>query len=204
MRRNQQASILVHRASVAAGPTLYCAGRPQLPAKRTDVLMFRCFVVVLSCGIVTAACDHRSAATPTAPTPPVVATTPTPTPVGFFYGPGYSLQGVALSGVVEETTPAGTRLPIEGARVYCDACGEYGHTGTTTDSNGRYHFSGQIAAGGGMWLTGDGLTPLHVSKDGYQDPPGLPALSRRYQDPSGWREVRVNGDTRFDMLLIRR
>jgi len=199
---SKQASLSIERP-VAAGPTLYCAD-VAFSAKRTDVLMFRCFVVVLSCSIVTAGCDSRRAIIPTAPTPPVVATTPAPAPASFFYGPGYSLQGVSLSGVVQEITSTGTRLPIEGANVYCDACGAFGHMWTTTDGNGFYHFSGDLAAGGGIWLTGDGLTPLLLGKGGYQDPPGLPPLISRRQDPSGWREVRVNGDTRFDMLLIRR
>jgi hypothetical protein len=37
------------------------------------------------------------------------------------------------------------------------------------------------------------FTPVYVRADGYEDPPGL-----------GGRYVLVNGDTRFDMQMVRR
>jgi len=94
-----------------------------------------------------------------------------------------------LSGVVFEVTPAG-QAPIEGVQVYCDSCGEFGHTFAHTDANGFYIFPAVF----------NGSNPLIVGKDGYRDPPGLPPgpLSQ------GWRQVTVKGDTRFDIELVRR
>lgn len=151
--------------------------------------------------VLASGCD-RPSVQPAAPSPipPPLAVLPT-APVDFVYGPGYSLTGVSLAGVVYELTSTG-RSPIEGASVYCDACGAYGHSGTKTDGNGYYSFSGNLASGGGIWLS-SGLTRLIVSKPGYRDPPDLPALSIRVTDPSGFREVAIQGDTRFDILLVR-
>ena len=83
-----------------------------------------------------------------------------------------------LSGVVSETTPTG-HTPVEDVDVYCDACGEFGHTRVYTDTNGFYTFSGVYA----------GITQLLVRKDGYNVVgPTVPT---------------VNGDTRFDIELVR-
>ena len=43
---------------------------------------------------------------------------------------------MSLSGVVFEIADGG-RVPIEGVELYCDSCGEFGHTATYTDANGR-------------------------------------------------------------------
>ena len=94
-----------------------------------------------------------------------------------------------LSGVVFEMTDKG-RLPIEGASVYCDSCGDpYGHTYNYTDANGLYRF---------FW-TAAGATPLIVGKEGYAlagNPPRGPV--------EGWIVATVDGDTRFDIELVRR
>ena len=45
----------------------------------------------------------------------------------------------ALWGVVNELTPSGP-VPVAGVEVYCDACGEDGHTFKYTDANGLYGF----------------------------------------------------------------
>jgi hypothetical protein len=123
------------------------------------------------------------------PTPPV----PQPQPGSFYYGPGYVLMDASLSGVVFEVTATG-HVPIPGVSVYCDACGEFGHTAKTTDKDGFYSFSGDIAGGGGMWLPPSNTAYLIVRKEGYRDPPGL---------PPGPRDVTVKGDTRFDIQLVR-
>jgi hypothetical protein len=108
---------------------------------------------------------------------------------------------VSLSGVVYELTPTG-RTPIAAAVVYCELCGEETHTFATADDNGFYHFSGDLAKGGGVWVVPGVPTPIAVgyyNKD-YEDPPGLP----RMRLGPGWREVLIDGDTRFDIELVRR
>jgi hypothetical protein len=98
-------------------------------------------------------------------------------------------------------TPTG-RIPIAAAVVYCELCGAETHTFATADGNGFYHFSGEVAKGGGVWVVPGVLTPIAVgpyNKD-FEDPPGLPATG---QGP-GWREVLIEGDTRFDIELVRR
>ena len=94
-----------------------------------------------------------------------------------------------LSGVVSEVTPAGL-VPVEGVEVYCDACGEFGHTFAHTDTLGSYSFS----------LVYNGVTPLLIRKEGYAvvDPSGT------FPDGAGRRNATVNGDTRFDIQLVRR
>ena len=136
-----------------------------------------------------------SPATPSTPSP----LPPAPIPNSSF--PAGTLRGVSLSGVVYELTSTGRR-PIARAVVYCELCGEETHQFATADGNGFYHFSGDLASGGGVWLIPGVPTPLAVggyNKD-YEDPPGLPAIPRG----PGWREVLINGDTRFDIELVRR
>jgi hypothetical protein len=141
-----------------------------------------------------------SPATPLTPSPlPPQAVVPAPAP-GSGFPPG-QLTGVSLSGVVYELTPTG-RTPIPQAYVYCELCSEQTHMFVLADDNGFYHFSGDLANGGGVWLTPGIPTDIAVggyNKD-YEDPPGLP-LSRR---GAGWREVLIDGDTRLDIELVRR
>jgi hypothetical protein len=139
-----------------------------------------------------------SPATPLTPSSlPPQAVVPAPTP-----GPsGLTLMGVSLSGVVYELKPTG-RTPIAGAVVYCEPCGEETHTFAYADDNGFYHFSGDLATGGGVWVLRGSPTPIAVgyyNKD-YEDPPGLPAS----RNGPGWRDVLIDGDTRFDIELVRR
>ena len=115
--------------------------------------------------------------------------------------PGHTLNGVSLSGVVYELTPTG-RTPIAGAVVYCEPCGEETHSFAYADEKGFYHFSGDLATGGGVWVAPGVPTPIVVgyyNKD-YEDPPGLPPS----RNGPGWRDVLINGDTRFDIELVRR
>ena len=117
---------------------------------------------------------------PTAPTPAVSAppTLPPPPPTA-----GLVMTDVTLSGMVFEETTTG-HAPIDDVGVYCEPCGAETHTWAKTDSHGFYSFTG-------VWT--DGRFParivIWVEKDGY-----IP----------GWREVVVDGDTRFDMQLVRR
>jgi hypothetical protein len=133
---------------------------------------------MLSLGILVSACDGTgtlpTAATPTPPAPTAAIPTVTPT---------YN-----LSGVVFEIAAAGL-APVEGAEVYCDSCGSAdGHTWVYTDANGFYSLD---------W-TSNGVHPLFVTKDGYRHPNGASL------DDHGRIRATVNGDTRFDVELVRR
>ena len=133
--------------------------------------------------------------TPLAPSPlPPQAVVPVPPAASF---PPGTLTGVSLSGVVYELTPTG-RKPIARAIVYCELCSEETHALATADDNGFYNFSGDLATGGGVWLSPGVPTSILVGyyNPDFEDPPGLP---RR-----GWREVQINGNTRFDIELVRR
>jgi hypothetical protein len=128
--------------------------------------------------------------------PSVIAPSPivTPAPQARFPD-GATFRDVTLSGVVFEQTPNG-RAPIAQVEVYCEPCGVETHTFATTDSDGSYRFTG-------VWT--DGFpTRISITKAGYADPPGLPKPTPPNPSGAGWREVAVNGDTRFDVELIRR
>jgi len=118
---------------------------------------------------------------PSSPSSFVPYVTVGPTPVVFA-------PNVTLSGLVFEIT-RGAEVPIEGVGVYCEACGEETHTWASTDKKGFYSFKG-------VWGTS---VSIMVSKDGYETAPGPP-------NPSGpgWRDVVINGDTRFNIQLERK
>ena len=131
--------------------------------------------------VLMAACNSGGGFFPTSPTsqappPPVTPNTPV-----ILIG--------TLSGVVFEVTSAGN-APVENVEVYCDACGG-GHAWAYTDGDGAYSFGDVKTA----------VYPLWVAKDGYDlaRPTGRAA--------SGWLgsiNAQVNGDTRFDIELVRR
>ena len=152
-----------------------------------------------------AGCSGASSA-PTAPTvlttSTVQTTSATIPPAGSGYPTNPILMSVAIFGVVSEVTANGPQ-PIEGVEVYCDSCGEVGHTSVETDATGSYRFNGDLASGGGVWVQRGFTNYLIVTKDGYQDPAGLPAPTWP-STIAGWREVTVDGDTRFNIELIRR
>ena len=81
------------------------------------------------------------------------------------------------------------RAPVEGVRVYCDACGPLGHTDAFSDGTGAYSFDG----------VPNGLTTLLVLKSGFRlSHPSGPGYG-------GFGEIKtqVIGDTRFDIELTR-
>jgi hypothetical protein len=166
-------------------------------------------LVVLGLGI--SGCSGGSGVSPTPLAQPIVPA-PQQTPAvscvspETFYGCTYVRKGVSLSGVVYELTETGP-VGIGGAYVYCEACGLLTHTWATADANGFYSFSGDLATGGGVWLSPGFLTAIGVEHTGYQDPPGLlPLRGPLFHLPfgPGWREVLIDGDTRFDIQLVRR
>jgi len=97
------------------------------------------------------------------------------------------LVSYTLSGVAFEVTATG-QSPLEGVEVYCDGCGSpVGHTFAYTNEDGFYSFS---------WAF-NGATPLLVTKAGYD------VLNTVGTFP-GQVVATVNGDTRFDLKLVRR
>ena len=150
--------------------------------------------VVLALGLT--ACSNYSELPP-APTPPAP-----PTPVAAPVPTGSVLADATLSGMVYEVMGESTRTiaGIEGASVYCEPCGESTHNFAKTDSTGEYVFPH------GVWTEGNPNFPvrIHVAKDGYQDPTGLAKPTPPNPSGPGWREVLINGDTRFDIELVRR
>jgi hypothetical protein len=141
-----------------------------------------------------AGCSSSTEA-PSAPSPPVPSEPPVATGVSV-------LTDATLSGMVYEVVAESPRqiVGIEGVSVYCEPCGESTHNFADTDSKGHYVFPR------GVWTEGRPSFPVRifVKKDGYQDPPGLPKTTPPNPSGPGWREVVINGDTRFDMELVRR
>ena len=144
-----------------------------------------------------AACD---AAHPTPTGPTRDAPTFRPPPTDSDHNPAFQVADVTLSGVVFENTPAGRR-PIEGVTV---ANGEGNYA--TTDASGFYSVRP-------LWvcfcpaqpLVEAGTTFLWVTKEGYTDPPGTPAsVFGPAVGGAGTRDVKIDGDTRFDIELVRR
>jgi hypothetical protein len=85
-------------------------------------------------------------------------------------------------------------VPIPGAVVYCERCGEITHTWATADANGFYRFPGDPATGGGVWLHPGQPTAIIVAGVNFEEGTWL----RRNL------AVPMTGDTRFDVELVRR
>lgn len=135
---------------------------------------------------------------PSAPSTPSVTVVAGPTPAA----PVSALTDATLSGTVYELVDGSPvqRRGVEGVSVYCEPCGESTHNFANTDANGEYVFPR------GVWKDGRASFPIaiFVRKDGYGDPPGLPTPTPPNPSGPGWREVVINGDTRFDIELVRR
>jgi hypothetical protein len=88
-----------------------------------------------------------------------------------------------LSGVAYELTPHGD-VPVEGVNLYCDGCGEVGHTGLQTDARGAYTFPFVYPA----------VQYLQVWKQGYRTalPFALPGIP-----------VAITGDTQLNIQMVR-
>ena len=75
--------------------------------------------------------------------------------------------------------------------MYCDSCGSpFGHTFVYSDARGFYSLS---------WAS-NGVHPLLVRKAGFD----VHEPDRTLPDGTGIKNAVVNGDTRFDILLVRR
>jgi len=151
-------------------------------------------------------CGGGGVATPAAPSPVATPQPPPPTPSAPEtpvprWPAGYTLTAVSLSGTVYEITPSG-RVPIPAIRVYCELCGTETHQFAVADANGFYIFPGDISKGGGIWLAGR-RTPLLIEGQGYKDPEGLPFFQGVCPRNYSCREVFIEGDTHFDIELIR-
>jgi hypothetical protein len=135
---------------------------------------------------------------PLAPSPPQAVTPTVPEVVvpivpGSNWLNGYTLTAASLSGVVYEMTAAG-RMPIPFAVVYCELCGQITHSLATANADGFYSFSGDLATGGGVWLSRGQLTPIIVRGVNYEEDTWI---GRNVN-------VAINGDTRLDIELVRR
>ena len=112
------------------------------------------------------------------------------------------MADATLSGMVYEVVAASPRqiVGIAGVEVYCEQCGESTHNWASTNSAGIYTFPH------GVWTEGRPTFPVRIliRKDGYADPAGLPTPTPPNPSGPGWREVVINGDTRFDAELVRR
>ena len=141
-------------------------------------------IVALLLAAAVSGCDGHSTLSPSPSMPPVASPPP---------GSRAVQTESTLSGVVTEMTPDGP-VPLAGVRLYCDACGWFGHAEMTTDATGVYHFGD-----GGIWLDATGLTPILLFKEGYDVPGASPG-------PFPWSThvVKLVGETRFDFQLVRR
>ena len=108
---------------------------------------------------------------------------------------------VTLSGAVYELTPTG-RVPIEGVQFYSSerAVGY-------TDANGLFRVTPVwvCPCEWAPWVDA-GITAIWVEKDGYEAPAGQPLSVFPWSGATtaGYRDVTINGDTRFDIELVRR
>jgi hypothetical protein len=157
-----------------------------------------CCLVVLVGGL--AGCGSSvTAPTPRPASAPLPAVPPTaPPPVNPI--PAFLVADVTLSGTVFEVTADGRR-PIEGVEV-ANGDGNY----AKTDRDGYYSMRP-------VWTCPcqaqpsleAGLTFLWVDKAGYTAPPGTPAsLFGQGLVWSSARDVKIDGDTTFDIELVRR
>ena len=150
------------------------------------------FSFAFGVGVLSWGCDATQTYSP--PTSPSVQVAP---PV-FTSSVQTAGPQFTLSGVVFEQTATG-QTPLENVRLYCESCGEIGigHTFAQTDRNGRYNFPGVF----------NGPNDLQVrATEGYDAADGVVIPANGGVIGPTWtiRSVLVNGDTRFDIRLVRR
>ncbi len=156
---------------------------------RTGLLL-----LVLAAGL--PGCDGGRPSVPSGPSTLPPPQTPSPGNSAF------SVADVTLSGVVSEVTPNGL-VPLEGVGV-SNGEGEY----AVTDANGFFSIRPVwvCPCSAQPWIEA-GTTLLWLYQDGYDDPAGQPPslFARGLVNPGpGWRDVTIDGDTRFDTQLVRR
>lgn len=161
-------------------------------------------LVVIVAGL--ASCEGAS------PSPTAPSTAPQQQPPGPARGTPdtYLVADVVLSGVVYEMTPMG-RVPIEGVRVQSDNFHIFPSPDVVTDSNGFFSFRRVwvCPCSWAPWVDA-GITAIYVEKDGYDVPAGQSAsifgrrLNPDVRPDLRLRDVPINGDTRFDVQLVRR
>ncbi len=165
----------------------------------------RLLILVVAAGLT--GCDGASSRLPTAPSMPQLQQTPRPTGSG---PDTYHVADVILSGVVYEVTPMG-RVPIEGVRVQSDYFHVFPTSDAVTDSQGFFSFRPVwvCPCSWAPWVDA-GVTSIWVDKDGYEAPAGQPAsvfhhpLYPDVRSDDRLRAVTINGNTRFDVELIRK
>jgi len=163
----------------------------------------RLLLLVLAAGLT--GCDGAHPTGPSAPSTPQ----PQQTPRGSG-SDTYNVANVILSGVVYEVTPMG-RAPIEGVHVLLDYFHVFPAPDVVTDSRGFFSFSPVwvCPCSWAPWVDA-GITSIHVDKDGYEAPAGQRAsifgglLEADVLQDYRLRDVTINGDTRFDIELVRR
>lgn len=162
-----------------------------MTANRTHAAIL---MVALAVGL--AGCDGFESRSATAPSPqPQQAPRPT---------------GTGLSGVVYEMTPMG-RVPVAGVRVQSDYFHVFPTPDVVTDAQGFFSFRPiwVCPCPWAPWVDA-GITVIVVDKEGYEAPAGQPASVFHhplYPEASRdlrLRDVRINGETRFDVELVRR
>jgi hypothetical protein len=115
-------------------------------------------------------------------------------------GSGEYIIDVTLSGVVYEMTPAG-RVPIQGVSFYSSET-----AAGVTDINGAFKVK-PVWVCPCEWAPSveANVTAIAFSKTGYEDPAGLPKSLFVFTGGSdGFREVKIEGDTRLDVELVRK
>jgi hypothetical protein len=121
-----------------------------------------------------------------------------------------AVADVILSGVVYEVTATG-RVPIEGVQVMSDYFHVFPTADVVTDSQGFFSFEPVwvCPCSWAPWVDA-GITSIYAVKDGYEVPAGQPAsifgrrLGSDVRPDLRLRDVAIDGDTRFDIELVRR
>jgi hypothetical protein len=162
-------------------------------------------VLLLSVGL--AGCEGASSRSATAPSTPQPQQTPRPTGNGRET---HDVADVILSGIVYEETPTG-RVPIEGVLVRSDHFHVFPSPDVVTDSEGFFSFK-PVWVCPCSWApsVNAGISAVWVDKDGYKAPDAQPASVFGSRLDPGVRpddrllDVTINGNTRFDIELVRR